>query len=287
MSVRVFAPAKINLTLKVGRPRADGMHPLQSVVMMADIGDVIEVREADTLSLEIFGDFGGALDASADNLVLRAANALSTAAGKGPGAAIALEKNLPVASGIGGGSSDAAATLQALNHLWKLGFTAEQLIDVARTLGADVPVCFAGGAAYMTGTGETWAQISAPPLAAVLVNPLTPLPTPSVYRQFDAMNLSSDLANAPTPAWHGADAALAQIARDGNDLMPPARALLPEIAEIETALRADPRTRYAGLSGSGATMFALVDNMGVAEAMADELQTKRPDWWVCETRLGA
>lgn len=287
MSVRVFAPAKINLTLKVGRPRVDGMHPLQSVVMMADVGDVIEVREADALSLEIFGDFGAALDASADNLVLRAANALAAAAGETPRAAITLEKNLPIASGIGGGSSDAAATLQALNHLWKLGLSTEKLIDIARTLGADVPVCFAGGAAYMIGIGEAWTQIGAPPLAAVLVNPLKPLPTPSVYRQFDAMGLGGALADAPAPAWRDAEEALAQIARDGNDLMPPARALLPEIAEIETALRADPRRRYAGLSGSGATMFALVENMGVAEAMADELQTKRPDWWVCETRLGA
>jgi 4-diphosphocytidyl-2-C-methyl-D-erythritol kinase len=287
MSVRVFAPAKINLTLKVGRPRADGMHPLQSVVMMADVGDVIEVREADALSLEIFGDFSAALDARTDNLVLRAANALATAAGKAPRAAIMLEKNLPIASGLGGGSSDAAATLQALNHLWKLGFSSEKVIDIARTLGADVPVCFAGGAAYMTGTGETWAPISAPPLAAVLINPLKPLPTASVYRQFDAMSLGSAFADAPAPAWCDADEALAQIARDGNDLMPPARALLSEIAEVETALRADPRTRYAGLSGSGATMFALMQDMGVAEAMADDLQTKRPDWWVRETRLGA
>ncbi len=287
MSVRVFAPAKINLTLKVGRPRADGLHPLESVVMFADVGDVVEAREAETLALDIQGEFAGDLAADESNLVLRAARALAAAAGVEACAALSLEKHLPIASGIGGGSSDAAATLQALNRLWRLDLNAARLIEIARPLGADVPVCLAGGAAYMTGAGETWTPMRAPSLAAVLVNPLKPLPTPSVYHAFDQMELGSDLPGAAPPVWEGVEQALAHTSRDGNDLLAPARTLLLEIAEVETVLNADHRVRYAGLSGSGATMFALVDDMGAAEALADELQTKRPDWWVCEARLGA
>jgi 4-diphosphocytidyl-2-C-methyl-D-erythritol kinase len=288
MNVRVFAPAKINLTLKVGRPRADGLHPLQSVVMFADVGDVVEAAPGEGLSLSLQGEFAEGLSVGEDNLVVRAARALATAAGvENPGAALSLEKNLPVASGIGGGSSDAAAALRALNALWELSLPAARLAEIARSLGADVPVCVAAETAFMTGSGENFRPISALPFFAVLVNPLIPLPTANVYRQFDRMGLGTELAQGAPPHWSNPDAALRDIAALGNDLEPAARALLPELDDIVALMRKDGRVLHAGLSGSGATMFALVQKAEHAEALAETWQRAHPDWWVADTILGA
>lgn len=286
MSVSVFAPAKINLTLKVGHPRADGYHPLQSVVMFADIGDVVHASPGETLSLSIDGEFGGDLQADDNNLVLRAARALASEAGMdAPGAMLALEKNLPIASGIGGGSADAAATLRALNTLWALDWPLSRLVQIARDLGADVPVCLASAPAYMTGTGDTFAPMAAPSLAAVLVNPLKPLATPEVYRRFDEMGLGGAFAETPAPAWPDAEAAFAGAAALGNDLTASALALAPEIGVVLAALRGDPRARHVAMSGSGATLFALTANMEAAAGLADTLQGEHPDWWVADTLL--
>ncbi len=288
MSVRVFAPAKINLTLKVGRPRADGLHPLQSVVVFADVGDVIEASSAEGLLLAIAGEFAGQLESDESNLVLRAARGLAQAAGLAtPGAALVLEKNLPVASGIGGGSADAAATLRALDALWGLNLGVERLSDIGRKLGADVPVCVGGVSAYVTGAGENVQPIAAPALAAVLVNPLAPVATADVYRRFDELKLGVDLSDAPAPAWSNRAEALAAIATLGNDLEAPARALAPAIEEVKAVLNADARVDYAALSGSGATVFALVADMESAAALADNVQSAHPDWWVCDAMLGA
>lgn len=286
MSVRVFAPAKVNLTLEAGRPRADGMHPLQSVVMFADVGDVVEAAESDTLSLEIEGEFAAGLAADETNLIMRAARALAAEAGIAqPRARLSLEKNLPISSGIGGGSADAAAALRALNALWGLDWPLARLQPIARTLGADVPVCLAGVPAYMTGAGETFEPMSAPSFAAVLVNPLKPLPTPDVYRRFDVMGLGRYFEIKPAPTWGDAANALSALSAIGNDLTAPATALMPEIAEVSQALRADGRARYVALSGSGATCFALTASAADSEALADALQTAHPDWWVADTLL--
>jgi 4-diphosphocytidyl-2-C-methyl-D-erythritol kinase len=286
MSVRVFAPAKINLTLKVGRPRADGLHPLESAVMFADVGDVVEADVADGLTLSIAGEFGEDLSTE-DNLVLGAAHALAEASGVPPNAALSLEKNLPVASGIGGGSSDAAAALRALNALWALDLPLSRLVEIARGLGADVPVCVGAETAFMSGAGETFQAFKSPPFAAVLVNPIIPLPTANVYRQFDRMNLGSDLAARAPPLWSQPDAALREIAALGNDLEPAARALLPELDDIAALMRGDARVTYAGLSGSGATMFALTHNPEQAADLAETWQRAHPDWWIADTVLGA
>ena len=287
MSIRVFAPAKINLTLKVGRPRPDGLHPLQSVVMFADVGDVVEASPGEGLSLAMHGEFAEGLSAGEDNLVLGAARALAKAVGlDAPGAALSLEKNLPIASGIGGGSSDAAAALRALNQLWELNLTPARLAEIARELGSDAPVCVGAQTAFMTGVGDTFAPMHALPFAAVLVNPLIPLPTANVYRQFDRMRLGSDLRASPPPLWSNPDAALRQIAALGNDLEPAARALLPELDDMAAMMRADRRVLYVGLSGSGATMFALVQNEEHAEALAEAWQRAHPEWWVTDTILG-
>jgi 4-diphosphocytidyl-2-C-methyl-D-erythritol kinase len=287
MSIQVFAPAKINLTLEVGRPRDEGMHPLQSVVAFADVGDIVSAEAGEGLSLHITGDFADQLSkGDADNLVLRAARALAQDAGVPANAKLTLEKNLPVASGIGGGSSDAAATLRALNALWDLGYNSSQLQDVARVLGSDVPVCLSGAPAWMTGLGETWSPVRAPAFAAVLVNPMYELATPLVYREFDRMGLGGAFEPRAAPSWADRTAALNDIVATGNALTTAAATLAPDIAIIIEILRNDARAEHAAMSGSGATCFALVDNLAVAEALAGDLRAAHPDWWVIETELG-
>lgn len=286
MSIRVFAPAKINLTLEVGRPRADGMHPLQSVATFADVGDWVAAESADALSLRIEGEFARELSAGEDNLVLRAARALASAAAvEAPRAALTLIKNLPVASGIGGGSADAAAALHALNKLWGLSLDAAALADIARGLGADVPVCLLSRAAYMTGTGDDAAPLALPALHAVLVNPLKKLATGAVYRQFDAMGLGEKFAVRAAPSWRNASEVIAGAASLGNDLEPAARALLPAIADIGAALARDARVRHAALSGSGATMFGLTDTAEDAAGLTTDLAVAHAYWWVRAARL--
>jgi 4-diphosphocytidyl-2-C-methyl-D-erythritol kinase len=289
MSVRVFAPAKINLTLKVGRPRTDGYHPLQSVVAFADVGDIVEAEESDTLSLDIHGDFAEGLSAGADNLVVRAAHALAEAAGVAPRARLSLEKNLPIASGIGGGSSDAASTLLALNSLWTLDWPAQRLAELGAKLGADVPVFFSGGgAAFMTGAGERFTRVRAPSFAAALVNPLQPLSTPGVYSAFDRMGLGAHLNDdAPPPSWSTGAEALAAMRALGNDLEAAASALMPAVSHVLAELRGIEGVSYAALSGSGATVFAIVENAARAEQLADDLINRHPDWWVQDATLGA
>jgi 4-diphosphocytidyl-2-C-methyl-D-erythritol kinase len=285
MSVRAFAPAKINLTLEVGRPRADGLHPLQSVVAFAGIGDWIKASWAEDLSLSVVGPFAGALSAGADNLVLRAAHALAAAAGIEPRARIVLDKTLPIASGIGGGSSDAAAALRALNQLWSLEMSDEELARVGRPLGADVGVFFSDTrSALMRGVGEDAAPLRLPPLAAVLVNPLAPLATADVYRQFDRMGLGRTQFG-PLPVWSSPEQVWVGAAGIGNDLAPAALALMPDIAFMLEAVRGDSRCRCAALSGSGATVFALAEDRDAAESLGRKLKAAHPTWWIQATGL--
>lgn len=282
MSVRVFAPAKINLTLEVGAPRSDGYHPLQSAVVFAGEGDWIEVTAADALTLEINGPFADELQSNNDNLVLRAARLLDPRRG----AALKLEKNLPIASGIGGGSSDAAATLIALNQLWALGRSVEDLAALSATLGADVPVCVYKRSAWMSGIGADVAPLRCVSFDAVLVNPGRPLATPSVYRRFDQMNLGSSFAERGSPDWSVRGVALSAAANLGNDLETPAVALMPELGGLLHTLRTNSRTIFASLSGSGATCFAITENAHDARALAEELAARNRDWWVRATTLG-
>ena len=283
MSVRVFAPAKINLTLEVGAPRADGYHPLQSAVVFAGEGDWIEASAADALTLTIDGPFAGALPVSDDNLVLRAARLLDP----DRGAALKLEKNLPIASGIGGGSSDAAAALLALNDLWRLGKTVDELARLSVSLGADVPVCVHKRSAWMTGVGEKVALMHCPMLNAVLVNPGKASPTPPVYRRFDEMRLGAAFEERAAPNWKSGEEALADAARLGNDLEAPAVALLPELGDLLASLRADARSVHAALSGSGATCFAITNSAEDARSLAADLAARNRDWWVRATTLGS
>lgn len=282
MSVRVFAPAKINLTLRVGRPRADGLHPLQSVVAFAPGAEWVEATPAEGLSLTIIGPHAADLEADESNLVLRAARALAAAAAlDAPGAALTLYKDYPVASGIGGGSSDAAAALKALSALWALDWDEARLAAVARGLGADIPVCVRARAAYMFGAGEDYAPFDLPPLHAVLVNPRRPLATAAVYQKFDALALGADFdVDAPMPKWPNIGAAIAGISVLGNDLSAAAAALLPGLEDVVTVMRIDPRVLYAGMSGSGATMFALCETKEHALGAHRAFTTAWPDFWV-------
>ncbi len=281
MSVRVFAPAKINLTLEVGRPRTDGYHPLQSAVVFADVGDWIEAAGAEALTLSVHGPFAEALGADDDNLVLRAARLLD---GK-RGAALTLQKNLPIASGIGGGSSDAAATLLALNALWGLGKSSADLARLSASLGADMPVCVHQRSAWMTGAGEGVASLDVPQLDAVLVNLGKPLATPPVYRRFDELALGANFAERAPPDWNSREAVIADMRRFGNDLEAPAVTLMPELGDLLAMLRANSHTACAALSGSGATCFAITNSAEDARALAVELRARNRDWWVCATTL--
>jgi 4-diphosphocytidyl-2-C-methyl-D-erythritol kinase len=288
MSVRVFAPAKINLTLKVARPRADGYHPLESIVAFADVGDIVEAEESGDLSLFISGEFAEGLSTGIDNLVLRGVIALAEAAGIAPRARLVLEKRLPIASGIGGGSSDAASALTALNQLWNLNWPPPRLAEIGRAIGADVPVFFSGaGAAHMSGVGEICAPMRMPPLAAVLVNPLQPVPTPAVYRQFDAMGLGSHLSDDAPPSWTSYEEAIAAMRALGNDLEPAAAVVAPAIRDLLADLKARPEVRHAALSGSGATCFALTHTGDDARAVAKDLAGRNHNWWVRATTLGS
>jgi 4-diphosphocytidyl-2-C-methyl-D-erythritol kinase len=286
MSLRIFAPAKINLTLEVGRPRPDGRHPLQSAVAFADIGDWVEAEAGDDVSLRVTGPFLDALRDEQDNLVLRAARALQKRFDVSAGARLTLEKNLPVASGIGGGSSDAAAALKALNALWQLSASEADLKEIAALLGADIPVCLAAESAFMTGAGETLVPLDVPPLRAVLINPLQTLSTGAVYKAFDAANLGGGFVEKRAPLCSDVQAVLEFMRASGNDLAAPAESLAPCITEILSTVRGDARVLYAALSGSGATCFAIVGVQAEAQGLAEKLSALWPGFWIAPTLLG-
>ncbi len=286
IGARSFAPAKINLTLEVGRPRADGRHPLQSVVAFADVGDWIEAEPADDLTLAVIGPFAEALHGQQDNLVLRAARALAARYDVKSGARLTLEKNLPIASGIGGGSSDAAATLKALRALWALDASDAALSEIGASLGADVPVCVRAQSAYMSGTGEIVAPMAVPPLHAVLINPLQLLSTGAVYKAFDAAGLGDGFEAKSAALWPDVETALSDMRQNANHLTAPAATLLPIIADVLSTLAADVAVLHAALSGSGATCFAIVKSQAEAETLAVRLKALWPDFWIAPTRLG-
>lgn len=262
------AAAKVNLFLHVTGRRDDGYHLLDSLAVFAGFGDVLHGQPADELSLSLSGPFGAVLADEQDNLVLRAARALG-----GHGARLMLEKNLPVASGIGGGSADAAAALRLLCRLWKLA--PPDLPGIALTLGADVPVCLAGHPSRMSGIGERLDPApNIPPCGLVLVNPGVALATADVFRA--RRGAWSSPAGLPH-AWPDVGTMAHDLRELRNDLQPPAIALQPAIGDVIAALETTPGCRLARMSGSGATCFGLFDDPGVAAEVATRL--RRPDWW--------
>ena len=274
-----FAPAKINLTLHVTGQRADGYHLLDSLVVFAGVGDQITADPAAKgLSLSITGAQAANLPVSPDNLVLRAARAF----GADLGAGLTLEKRLPVASGIGGGSADAAATLRALAALWGLPLPAPAEVTA---LGADVPVCLAGRPCRMQGIGDWLEPLSAPlPKARlVLVNPGIALSTPLVFKALEKRD------NAPMPAdipLFSTIEALVDFLKAGrNDLEAAAISVAPRIGQVLDSLASEPGCLLARMSGSGATCFGLFAEADHSGRAAAKLQAAHPDWWVAEAEM--
>lgn len=278
MAIEAFAPAKINLALHVTGRRNDGYHLLDSLVVFADVGDRVMAERAGALTLRIVGPRAAGLGDGPDNLVLRAAALFRTA----EGAALTLDKHLPLASGIGGGSADAAATLQVLAQLWRRPLPpAEDILS----LGADVPVCLAGRPARMTGVGETLHPLAHPlPAAAlVLANPGVAVATPAVFAALDRRD-HPPLPRA-LPRFGSAAELAAFLTMTRNDLEPAAIRLAPVIARVKSALSAQPGCRIARMSGSGATCFGLFDDPLAAAAAAAALSRAEPGWWVASAPL--
>jgi 4-diphosphocytidyl-2-C-methyl-D-erythritol kinase len=278
------APAKVNLYLHVVGRRADGYHLLDSLAVFADVADAVQVAPAGTLTLELAGPFAAALAGEPDNLVLRAARALAAAAGIAPRARIVLAKRLPVASGLGGGSADAAAALRALARLWRLELPGALLAGLAASLGADVPVCLACRPARMGGVGEVLAPAPAlPRCGMVLVNPGVAVATAAVFRARAGRPFSS-VAVLPA-GWADAAAMASGLAGLDNDLESPASELCPAIGAVLAALRRLEGCLLARMSGSGATCFALFADAPAAGRAAAALV--RPGWWVWGGSLAA
>ena len=267
------AAAKVNLYLHVTGRRPDGYHTLDSLAVFADVGDALRATAAEALTLQVEGSFGAGLDAGEGNLVMRAARALHRAAGVSPGAAIRLEKALPVASGIGGGSADAAAALRLLSGLWGFALPPAGLAAVAAELGADVPVCLLSAPSRMGGVGDLLGVApSLPAYGLALVNPGIEVSTAAVFGARDGG--FSEAAVLPA-RWGDAAEMAAGLRTLRNDLEEPATALCPAVADVLAWLRAQPGCLLARMSGSGSTCFGL---FGTAR------RRRRP--WVLRRRAG-
>ena len=286
-----LAPAKVNLFLHVGPPEADGRHGLCSLMVFADIGDQLSLGEAHTLELHIDGPFATGLSAGEDNLVLRAARAiLIRTRTRGPEAPFRLEldKRLPVASGLGGGSSDAGAALRLIRDAVAPDLDDQVLEAIAGELGSDGPACLFGRPVWAEGRGERLSAAPAlPELHAVLVNPRVASSTAAVYRAYDDAGARPSVDRPEAPAdFETAEELAAWLAGLRNDLEAPAIHLVPAIGDVLTTLADEPESLLARVSGSGATCFALCAGDIEAEGLAERLERMRPDWWVRRCRLG-
>lgn len=287
MPLTALAPAKVNLFLHVGPPGADGYHPLASLVAFADVGDEVSLALADLSSFEVVGPFGDALFGEDDNLVTRALRLFANAAGR-PDLAFAarLDKRLPVAAGLGGGSSDAGAVLRLANELAGEPLAPAQLERLAGALGADGPMCLRAETAWATDRGDALTpEARLPRLSAVLVNPRVPSPTGAVYRAYDAeVRGSADLPDPPA-SWT-VDGVIDWLRSQRNDLEAPAVRLEPRIGEVLSFVGEAPEAALTRMSGSGATVFALCRSEADAASLAARVSAARPDWWVAPCRLG-
>jgi len=283
-TLTLLAPAKVNLYLHVAPVRGDGYHPLDSLVAFADIGDRMTFEKADSFSFEITGPFSQTLNGEGDNLVVRALLALADHLGvEDLSMAVTLDKRLPIASGLGGGSSDAGAALRGANLFLELGLSDPVLEELARVIGADGPMCYRARPAYASGVGEVLEDApDLPVLQAVLLNPGLPSPTGAVYRAYDAR--PDGKADRPAPFAKPEDI-IDWLAQQRNDLQAPALSVTPDIAEALETMALIPTCRLVRMSGSGATVFGLFDS--AEDALQAALLLDRPGWWVRPTRLGA
>ena len=282
-----LAPAKVNLFLHVGPVDGDGYHPLASLVAFADVGDRIAVTPSDRLSLDVGGEFAAGLEGPGDNLILRALRALGEAAGTGePPLAVTLDKRLPIAAGLGGGSSDAGAALRLARDALGLDLDDGALADIAGTIGADGPMCLLARTAWAEGRGDRLTpELRLPSLPALLINPGVPSPTGEVYRAYDAGPPAGADLPRPPRSWDVATV-IDWLAGQRNDLQAPAVARTPAIAGAIAAATRLPDARLVRMSGSGATVFALFETVEEAAAAATDLSAIRPKWWIKPTNLG-
>lgn len=282
-----LAPAKVNLFLHVGPLDADGYHPLASLVVFADVGDSLAIEAADRLSLAVTGPFAAGLGGQDDNLVVRALRALGELTGTGPPALeVTLDKRMPIAAGLGGGSSDAGAALKLARDALGLDLEDQALADIAAVIGADGPMCLHARTAWAEGRGDRLDfEPRLPSLPALLVNPGLPSPTGAVYRAYDAGPArTADRPDAPSD-W-SLSGVIDWLAAQRNDLQPPAVALEPQIGEALAATAALPGVRLTRMSGSGATVFALFNDAEAARRAGETLRRARPGWWIVPARLG-
>lgn len=268
------AYAKINLALHVRRRRDDAYHELETLFAFAEDGDLLTAEPAETLSLSITGPFAEGLESDDTNLVLCAAKALQVATGTGQGALIKLDKRLPVAAGIGGGSADAAAALRLLTRLWEITITDAAMQEIAVRLGADVPACLQSQTVFGSGVGEKLTALAVHDIAGapiLLVSPLKPCPTGPVFKAWDGV----DRGGLDARDWRNAR----------NDLEAPAIGLVPAIAEVIVELKVQPGVTFVRMSGSGATCFALFGSLEDRDRSAQAISASRPDWWLLPTVL--
>jgi 4-diphosphocytidyl-2-C-methyl-D-erythritol kinase len=267
------APAKLNLALHVRAMRADGYHELETLFAFVEVGDEIRAERAETTSLTVVGPFAAALEGH-ENLVMAALEAFTASFESRRGYAITLDKRLPIASGMGGGSADAAATLRALSRFHGIALDNPTLQLCAASVGSDVPACLLGVTAIGRGRGEQLEPIDgAPGVPVLLVNPGVAVSTAQVFARWDGID------RGPLP-----EGRIGAIVHDGrNDLEPAARDLAPEIDEVLEVLANQPGALLARMSGSGATCFALFERAEDCAAAAARLA--QPGWWVCETAL--
>ena len=281
------APAKVNLTLRVLGRRDDGYHEIESLVAFADCGDRLTLAPGGELALAVSGPRSGQAGADADNLVLKAARAL---AARIPGiklGAFSLEKNLPVAAGLGGGSADAAAALRLIAQANCLPPGDPRVFEAARATGADVPVCLDPRPRLMRGIGEILSEpLVVPPLPAVLVNPGVAVATKPVFAAWTPAAEPSTPFDLAAAKGGGIERLLYLLAAQANDLETAAIQLAPAIAGVLAGLRALPGCRLARMSGSGATCFGLFSSTAEAIAAAKIAQRRNPDWWVRACALG-
>jgi 4-diphosphocytidyl-2-C-methyl-D-erythritol kinase len=278
------ACAKINLTLRVLGRREDGYHDLESLVAFADFADKLDLEPGQPEGLDISGPFAAGCDAGSDNLVLKAAMALRERVSRLKSGRFLLDKRIPVAAGIGGGSADAAAAFRLLARANDLALNDPRLKSAALDVGADVPICLESKPRVMRGVGELLsAPITMPPLPALLINPGVALPTRDVFAAFAGSEGSKMQVGIPP---HERDAAIDFLARYGNDLAQAAVRCAPVITDVLMSLRALPGVRLARMSGSGPTCFALFRSLGEASAEARRLQAERKDWWVHAAIIG-
>ena len=281
------ASAKVNLTLRVGGRRSDGLHQIESLVVFSDIADELSLDPSRPRGLELLGPLRADCPPAADNLVLKAAGALAARVFNLKIGGFSLIKRIPMAAGLGGGSADAAAALRLLAKANGLASDDPRLFEAACDTSADVPVCLDPRPRLMRGTGEVLsAPLQLPPLAAVLVNPGLPLPTKEVFDAFDRTDIRAPLQER-TPSFTTRDELLAYLQALPNDLQAAAISLQPAIADVVSALRDMPSCLLARMSGSGATCFGLFEAQDAASSAAGKLRALHPGWWIEETALAA